>query len=203
LKVAGTPELDAERVRAGWRRAPRGYLVDANQSYRPIQIESFLQRIEGIEQVRCLEQPVKSTDWFGMKRVRRVSTIPLAVDEGCFNSYDVARLARMEACDLVVLKSAKSAGPWGCQRSAIVAGTNGLGILGSGLTEAGIGLAASIHLYCTMSLLLPAELNGPKFLADLFLEGLDIQENIVTVPEAPGLGIKVKEHVIRACAIRI
>src|SRR5436189_4942340 len=98
-----------------------------------------------------------------MERVRECSSIRVSLDEGCFSSYDVARLARMEACDLVVLKIAKSAGPWGCQRSAIVAEANGLGLLGSGLTEAGIGLAASIHLYSTLTLLLPPELNGPKF----------------------------------------
>ena len=32
--------------------------IDANQSYRPVHLESFLQRIAGMEQVRCLEQPV-------------------------------------------------------------------------------------------------------------------------------------------------
>jgi muconate cycloisomerase len=204
LKVAGTPELDEQRVRAVVEARPDVDLwIDANQSYRPIQIESFLKRIDGIRQIRCLEQPVKSTDWFGLKRVRDRSTIPIAVDEGCFSSYDVARLARMDACDLVILKIAKSAGPWGCQRSAIVGEANGLGLLGSGLTEAGIGLAASIHLFSTLSLILPPELNGPKFLADLFVEGLRVQENTVTVPDAPGLGIRVKEDVIRAHAFRI
>ena len=204
LKVAGHPELDEQRVRAVVEARPDVDIwIDANQSYRPIQIESFLKRIEGIRQVRCLEQPVKSTDWFGMKRVRERSSIPIAVDEGCFSAYDVARLARMEACDLVILKIAKSGGPWGCQRSAVVADANGLGLLGSGLTEGGIGLAASIHLYSTLSLLLPPELNGPKFLADLFVEGLRVEGNKVTVPEAPGLGIRVKEDAVRAHAFRI
>src|SRR5579864_6401086 len=137
-------------------------------------METFLKSIAGFEQVRALEQPVPSVDWFGLKRVRERSALPIALDEGCFRSYDVARLARMEAGDLVILKIAKSAGPWGCQRSAIVAEANGLGLLGSGLTEAGIGLAASIHLYSTLSLILPPELNGPKFLADLFVDGLRI-----------------------------
>ena len=204
LKVAGTPGVDEERVRAVVEARPDVDIwIDANQSYRPIQIETFLKSIEGIRQVRCLEQPVKSTDWFGIKRIRERSRIPIAVDEGCFSSYDVARLARMEACDLVILKIAKSAGPWGCQRSAIVAEANGLGLLGSGLTEAGIGLAATIHLYSTLSLILPPELNGPKFLSELYVEGLDIRDNTVTVPDAPGLGIRVKEDELRARAFRI
>jgi muconate cycloisomerase len=109
----------------------------------------------------------------------------------------------MEACDLVVLKVAKSAGLFGCQRSAAVADAHGLGLLGSGLTEAGIGFAASVHLYSTMDLLLEPELNGPRFLVDLFVDGLEIRGDTVTVPDAPGLGVRVKEDVIRAHAIRI
>ncbi len=204
VKVAGDPKLDAERVAAVARARPDADLwIDANQSYRPLHLESFLRRIDGIEQVRCLEQPVKSTDWLGMKRAREHSRLPLAIDEGCFSSYDVARVARLEACDLVVLKIAKSGGLFGCQRSAAVADANGLGLLGSGLTEAGIGFAASVHLYSSLDLLLPPELNGPRFLADLFVDGLEIRDNTVTVPDEPGLGIRVKEDAIRSHAIRI
>ena len=204
LKVAGDPAVDAERVRAVVQARPDVDIwLDANQSYRPIHLESFLKKIEGIEQVRCLEQPVKSVDWLGMKRARDRSHLPIALDEGCFNSYDVARLARLEAGDLVVLKVAKSAGLWGCQRSAHVAEAHGLGLLGSGLTETGIGLTAAIHLYSTLELLLPPELNGPEFLADLMVEGLQIEGVTVTVPDSPGLGIKVKEDLIRANAIRV
>jgi len=204
VKVAGDPVVDAARVHAVAKARPDADLwIDANQSYRPVHLESFLQRIAGMEQVRCLEQPVKSVDSLGLKRARSRSPIPIAVDEGCFSSYDVARLARMEACDLVVLKIAKSAGAWGCQRSAIVAEANGLGLLGSGLTEAGIGLAASIHLYSTQELVLPPELNGPKFLDNLFVDGLVIRDNTVTVPDGPGLGVEVREAEIRSRAIRL
>jgi muconate cycloisomerase len=204
VKVAGDAAVDAARVHAVAQARPDADLwIDANQSYRPVHLESFLQRIAGMEQVRCLEQPVKSVDWLGLKRARGRSAIPIAVDEGCFSSYDVARLARMEACDLVVLKLAKSGGVWGCQRSAIVAEANGLGLLGSGLTEAGIGFAASIHLYSTLDLVLPPELNGPKFLADLFVDGLIIRENTVTVPDGPGLGVRVRENAIRSHAFRV
>jgi muconate cycloisomerase len=115
----------------------------------------------------------------------------------------VARVARLDPCDLIVLKVAKSAGMWGCQRSATVAQAHGLGLLGSGLTEAGIGLAASVHLYSTLELLLPPELNGPKFLADLFVTGLDLKENRVRVPDGPGLGLQVNEDAIRRQAIRL
>lgn len=204
LKVAGDAGLDDRRVRAVVEARPDADIwLDANQSYRPIHLESFLKKIEGIAQIKCLEQPVKSVDWLGMKRARDRSPLPIALDEGCFSSYDVARLARMEAGDLVVLKVAKSGGLWGCQRSATVAEANGLGLLGSGLTESGVGLTAAIHLYSTMDLLLPPELNGPEFLADLMVDGLTIEGAAVTVPDAPGLGVRVKEDRIRAAAIKL
>jgi muconate cycloisomerase len=204
LKVAGDEKTDAARVRTVIEARPDADIwLDANQSYRPIHMETFLKSIASLDQVRCLEQPVQSVDWFGMKRVRERSALPIALDEGCFSSYDVARLARMEAGDLVVLKVAKSAGLWGCQRSAIVAEANGLGLLGSGLTETGLGLTAAIHLFSTLELQLPPELNGPEFLTDLMVDGLEIQGATVTVPDGPGLGIKVREDKIRANAIAV
>jgi muconate cycloisomerase len=202
LKVAGEPALDAQRVRAVAEARPDADLwIDANQSYRPLRLETFLRRIDGISQVRCLEQPVKSVDWFGMKRARQRTQLPIAVDEGCFSAHDVARLARMEACDLVVLKAAKSGGPLGCLRSAVVTEANGLGLLGSGLTESGVGFAASVHMFSTLELVLPPELNGPKFVADLMVDGLEVDGTTVKVPDGPGLGVRVDEKKIRAAAI--
>ena len=203
LKVAGDPRVDAERVHAVAEARPDVDIwLDANQSYRPVHLETFLKQIDNLTQVRCLEQPVKSVDGLGLRRARERSRLPIALDEGCFSSYDVARLARLEAGDLIVLKLAKSAGPWGCQRSAIVAEANGLGLLGSGLTEAGIGFTAALHLYSTLDLVLPPELNGPKFLADMMVAGLSIDGATVTVPDSPGLGVQIDERAIRSRAIR-
>ena len=58
-----------------------------------------------------------------------------------------------------------------------------------------------MHLFSTLELVLPPELNGPKFLADLFVRGLEIKNNVVTVPDGPGLGIEVDEAAIRAHAL--
>jgi muconate cycloisomerase len=199
VKVAGDPAADAARVAAIAAAAPNSTLwLDANQSYSPALVGPLLEAIEGIPRVFCLEQPVKSIDWFGMQRVRRSSRLPLAIDEGAFSSYDLARVARLEAADLVVLKVCKSGGLRECGKSATVAEANGMGLLGSGLTESGIGLAASIHFFSSIDTLLPPELNGPEFLADLLVDGLEIDGARVRVPDGPGLGVRVDEAAIRA-----
>ena len=103
----------------------------------------------------------------------------------------------MRAADLVVLKVSKSGGVTNCFKSAVVSEAHGLGLLGSGLTDAGVSLMASVHLYSTIGLLLPPELNGPQFLADLMADGIQMDGVSVTVPESPGLGIRIPEDRVR------
>ena len=139
----------------------------------------------------------------GLRRVRSKSPFPLAIDEGSFSSFDVARAAMLDTADLVVLKVPKSGGVTNCYKSAVVAEAHGLGLLGSGLTDAGISFAAAIHLYSTLDLLLPPELNGPQFLVDMMADGLEIEGVTTTVPDKPGLGIDVPEAKLRENALKL
>ncbi|MDE0124025.1 MAG: hypothetical protein OXN97_05545 [Bryobacterales bacterium] len=198
VKVAGSADEDIRRLESIVRARPEiDVWLDANQSYQPIQLERFLDALAEFDNIRCFEQPVRSEDWMGLRRAREKSPFPVAIDEGCFSSFDVARAAEMRAADLVVLKVAKSGGITNCAKSAVVAEAHGLGLLGSGLTDAGVSLMASVHLYSTLDLLLPPELNGPQFLADLLAEDIRMDGVTVTVPETPGLGIRVPEDRVR------
>jgi muconate cycloisomerase len=64
-----------------------------------------------------------------------------------------------------------------------------------------VGFVASIHLFSTVETLLPPELNGVQFLESLWVDGLEIDGAVVTVPDGPGLGVSVREDAIRAHAI--
>lgn len=198
IKVAGEPEADAQRVKAISAARPDATLwLDANQAYQPAVLVPFLHAIRDVPRVFCLEQPVKSVDWLGLRQARERSALPIAIDEGCFSSFDMARVAELRAADLVVLKVCKSGGLRECFKSATVAEANGIGLLGSGLTESGIGFAASIHYFGAVDTLLPPELNGVQFLESMWVEGLDIQGASVRVPDGPGLGVQVDEEAIR------
>lgn len=204
VKVAGDAEADLKRLEAILLARPEiDIWLDANQSYQPIQLERFLDALRDFKSVRCFEQPVRSEDWMGLRRAREKSPYPVAIDEGCFSSFDVARAAEMRAADLVVLKVSKSGGVTNCFKSAVVAEATGLGLLGSGLTDAGISLMASVHLYSTLDLLLPPELNGPQFLADLMAEDIEMDGVHVKVPESPGLGIRIPEDRVRESLLDI
>ena len=198
VKVGGNADEDIKRLEAITLARPEiDVWLDANQSYQPIQLERFLAALQDFDNIRCFEQPVRSEDWMGLRRAREKSPYPVAIDEGCFSSFDVARAAEMRAADLVVLKVAKSGGITNCAKSAVVSEAHGLGLLGSGLTDAGVSLMASVHLYSTLDLLLPPELNGPQFLEDLLADEIQMDGVTVTVPETPGLGIRVPEDRVR------
>jgi muconate cycloisomerase len=204
VKVGGDADEDIKRLEAiSLARPDIAIWLDANQSYQPIALERFLAALSDFKQIRCFEQPVRSEDWMGMHRAREKSPFPVAIDEGCFSSFDVARMAALDAADLVVLKVPKSGGVTNCAKSAVVAEAHGLGLLGSGLTDAGISLIAAVHLYSTLDLLLPAELNGPQFLTHLMAEGIEMDGVTVTVPDKPGLGIEVPEERVRANQLKL
>ena len=204
VKVAGDADEDIRRLESILQARPEiDVWLDANQSYQPIQLERFLAALEDFDSIRCFEQPVRSEDWMGLRRARERSPYPVAIDEGCFSIFDVARAAEMRAADLVVLKVSKSGGVTNCGKSAVVSEALGLGLLGSGLSDAGVSLMASVHLYSTLDLLLPAELNGPQFLADLLAKGIEMDGVHVRVPDGPGLGIRVPEDRVRASLLRV
>ena len=204
LKVEGKADADLRRVRLVTEARPDAQLIlDPNQSYQPIELRRFLEGLRDFRMVRCIEQPIRSEDTLGLRRIREKSPVPIAIDEGAFSSFDVARAARLDAADLLVLKVPKSGGVTNSLKSAIVAEANGIGLLGSGLTDAGVSFMAAIHLYSTLDLLLPSELNGPEFLADMMVDGIEMRGVTVTVPDAPGLGIRVPEDRLRANRIKV
>jgi muconate cycloisomerase len=204
VKIGGDLDADAAAIETVAEVAGGKPLwLDANQSYRPSALKQLLDRTSHVRTIHCVEQPVPSTDTLAMHRLRELIDLPIAIDEGSFTAQDLARAIRLDAADLVVVKICKSGGLRNALKTAQVALSAGVEILASGLTDCGIGFAAALHLFSQLELALPAELNGPELLSDLYVEGLTITKAVATVPTAPGLGVQVDEERIRAESITL
>ena len=203
VKLSGDPGHDAERVAAVIDGAPNAEIwLDANQNYSATSAMLLLDRVSGYKRIACLQQPVAARDWLGMARLRERSPVPLAIDEGFCSAEDVLRLAPLGVTDMVVLKLCKSGGLRELAETAAVAKAAGLDVLGSGLTEAGVGLAAALHVYSTLDLRLPPQLNGPQYLETLVADGLAMENGTaIGVPNKPGLGLDVDEEAIRSMTL--
>jgi muconate cycloisomerase len=204
VKIGGDLDADAAAIETVAEVAGAKPLwLDANQSYRPSALKQLLDRTSQVRTIHCVEQPVPSTDTLAMHRLRELVDLPIAIDEGSFTAQDLARAIRLDAADLVVVKICKAGGLRNALKTAQVALSAGIEILASGLTDCGIGFAAALHLFSQLELALPAELNGPELLSDLYVEGLTITKAVATVPTAPGLGVQVDEERIRAESITL
>ncbi|MFI0819928.1 mandelate racemase/muconate lactonizing enzyme family protein [Streptomyces sp. NPDC021098] len=199
VKIGGDLDADAAAVSAVAEvAAGKPLWLDANQSYRPAALKRLLDAVRDVPGIVCVEQPVPSTDTLALHRLRGLIDLPVAIDEGSFTAADVARAMRLDAADLVVVKICKAGGMRNALKSAHVAQAGGLEVLASGLTDCGIGFAAALHLFSQLDLALPAELNGPELLSDLYVDKLEITSAVATVPDGPGLGVEVDEERIRA-----
>jgi muconate cycloisomerase len=66
------------------------------------------------------------------------------------------------------------------------------------LTDAGVGFAANVQLAAAYGVSRPCALNGPQFLGDdILATRLPQEDDVVRVPDRPGLGIEVDEAKVR------
>jgi len=190
VKVGMDPAKDLEMLRAVRAAAPDAFLwADANQGYDMGTALAQTRKMEPLG-VDCLEQPVPANDWTGLRRIARNSPVPIGVDESVFSAADLLQLIKLEACDVFVMKLSKMGGLYRARLATQIAREAGLGILGSGLTETRLGLAAHVHLLAAFGGCAYADLNGPQFLADDPLAGgIEVRPGIAPVPTGPGIGV--------------
>lgn len=109
IKVgSATPAADATRIGAALAHvAGRAMLrVDANQGYQPDEAIAFAHAVPtaGIE---LFEQPCRAGDWDAHLRVARDCPLPLMLDEGIYDEFDIDEAARLQAARFVKVKLMK------------------------------------------------------------------------------------------------
>lgn len=194
---------DVAIVRAVRAAAPDAVLwVDANQAYTVDAALRVARQLSELD-IAVFEQPVPANDIVGLRRLRSASPIPIAVDESLRHPTDLATFVRLEAIDVAVAKVQRCGGLTLALRQCQLAEDCGVPVMGSGLTESDIGLAASLHLFAAFGVDTPVDLNGRQFLTSPYATDpvIEIADGVATVPTGPGLGIGVDEEVVRKLAL--
>jgi len=149
------------------------------------------------------EQPLAAGAWSDVSALRRKVQVPIALDEGIWSARDLLEAIRLEACDYVVIKLTKMGGLATARLCGEIAREASLGVLGGGLTESRLGLAASAHLFDYLAIDHPVDLNGPFFLADDPLaKGPQIDDAVVRLSDEPGLGCLVDQQKLSAYLVQ-
>jgi muconate cycloisomerase len=194
VKVGHHKALDAAIVAAVVEAAGDGYVwADANQGYT---LEEALRMSRALERlgVTLFEQPVPMSDVYAMKKLLSATGLTVALDEAAIGLPFVIELIRREAVEGIAIKVSKVGGLHYARQMCDLALNCGLTLIGSGLMDAPIGFAASVHLFAAYGIRLPVDLNGPQFIAEDYLaQPLPVRNQLAYVPEAPGLGVAIDE----------
>jgi len=194
LMVGGRAGLraDVAAVAAVRAVAPDAFVwADANGGY-PGHLGLAAARMLGAAGADVLEQPLAPGALRRCAQLVAAGHLPIALDEGIASPAELAEAVALRALDLYVLKATRVGGLFPARICAELALASGLGLLGSGLTDGGLGLAAGVALAAAFGIDRPCALNGPQLLADDVLAApLRRTADRIWVPDGPGLGVEV------------
>ncbi|MGI5507074.1 mandelate racemase/muconate lactonizing enzyme family protein [Lentzea sp. CA-135723] len=203
VKIGLHGDADLDVVRAVREAAPDAPLwVDANQAYTVDEALRVAAELKPCN-VFAFEQPLPANDVAGQRRLRAASPLPVALDESLRHPTDLATFVKLDAIDVAVAKVQRSGGLTLSHRLCQLAEDCGVRLLGSGLTDSDIGLAASLHLFSAHGIGGPADLNGRQFIASPYASGLTVRDGVAQVPSGPGLGVEVDESVVRELSVEL
>jgi len=178
--------------------------VDANQGYT-VDVALRVDRALAELGVAAFEQPLPANDIDGLRRLRDRARVPVALDESLRHPTDLANFVKLGAIDVAIAKVQRSGGLTLSRRLCQYAEDSGVRLMGSGLTESDVGLAASLHLFSAFGIDTPVDLNGRQFIESPYARGLtvEIADGEARVPSAPGLGVEVDEEYVRAHVVPV
>jgi L-alanine-DL-glutamate epimerase-like enolase superfamily enzyme len=197
---ATNPMLDVDRV-AAVREAvgPEiGIKVDVNQGWRNPGAAIGAIRAMAPSRPAYIEQPVLWWDMEGLAEVRRQTGAVIMIDEGCHDARDMLRAATLRAADLVNIKLMKTGGIINALKLNAIAEAAGISAQVGTMVESSIASAAGLHTAIAMTNVRTVEMGGPLMLAEDIGDACTwYQNDTVTVPDLPGLGIDVDVDRIR------
>ncbi len=193
VKIGKDFALDLERVAAVVKLAPRCRLyLDANQGFSAEETLKFLRELKqrlvaqrrrqglrgggrasyvharpaqslrsfGIE---LLEQPVPAQDWEGLKKVSRLSEVPVCADESVRSVGEAVRIIREKAAPVINLKLMKT-GIIRSREIARLAHAKGIKLMMGGMLESSLAMTTAAHLAAGLGCFDFIDLDTPFFI---------------------------------------
>ena len=171
--------------------------LDANEAWQLEKAIAILSQCVPYD-IQYIEQPLKAQDLVGMRTLRREIPIPIAVDEAVHNLESVFLVLDNEVADILVIKPQLAGGIRIAQQMIQAASERGVGCVITSTLEAGIGLAAELHLAAASpQVTLECGLATLPLLADdLLVDELLVRDGFLAVPTGPGLGVELDQQAL-------
>ena len=174
-------------------------MVDANQGWSLEEALTFFDGIGDLPLV-LIEQPVKADDHESLIRLRKVSPVPVSVDESLQTVEDARLIVKKKAASVFSIKVSKNGGLRTGLEIGHIAQENGISVLMNSMLELGITQCASLHLGCVLHNILDcghAYMSTLRMSDDITDFSDFIHQGKAGLPSGPGLGICVYERKIK------
>jgi L-Ala-D/L-Glu epimerase len=177
--------------------------LDANEAWQLEEAIALLSQCVPYD-IQYIEQPLHAQDLAGMHTLRQKIPIPIAVDEAVYNLESVNLVLDSEVADILVIKPQLAGGLRNAQQMIQAAFERGVGCVITSTVEAGVGVAAGLHLAAASpAVTLECGLATlPLLTDDLLTEGLFVRDSFMVVPIGPGLGVELDQQALSRYARR-
>lgn len=199
LRVGDTLEKDLERV-SGVRAAFGDDIVlaaDAGTRYRTADVHRIAEICEA-GKLAWLEEPFTPDNLPGYRRLRDVTSTPLAAGENHFTRHELRALISEQVIQFVQADCCKTGGITEILKIASLAGAWHLQFAPH--TSASVlSTAASLHVLSVApnAFIYEADVSAINAFRDELGTPIEIIDGTISAPEGPGLGVEIDEGLIR------
>jgi len=204
VKVGTDPVKDIERIRVAREAIGEGIhlIADANQGWDVATAIRVLRRMEAFD-LQVAEQPVYWRDLCGLAEVTRSAKSSVMADEPVWSPHDAMQIIQMKAAHMLNIKLIKSGGLYDAQKIANIAHAADMPCMVGCTIETSILCAAQAHLaMASENIVYIDSLTPPEFLLEDPARGLKWTEDLVILPDKPGLGVELNESTMNRYVTR-
>lgn len=166
--------------------------LDANEKWTLEQAITILTACAQYD-IQYVEQPLRAFDLDGMYRLRQQVSTPIAADEAIYDRESIRRVLDWQAADVLIIKPQFIGGLYPARQIIQDANAAGVRCVITSTLEAGISLAATLHLAAASTeVTMACGLATLSYLEDdLLATDLTVHAGMLSVPTLPGLGIQL------------
>ena len=194
-------ELD--KLDAALDVTPRHVYVDADANQGWLNAAWTVTTLKRFSQYDNLsiEQPLPYDDLHGAVHIRSQSGVPVILDESVWSATRMAQIARMQACDRIVLKLNRLGGFFEAAKVISICESSGIGVSVDTNPYTLVGDTAVCHIAAICCHPYPVDCEGHQSFLDWGKEafvtgGILIEGGQAVLPEAPGLGVDIDWEVL-------
>lgn len=204
-----SPKRDIENVKAVREAVGEDakIIVDVNTAWDLPTALNTLREMEKYN-IWIAEQPVPYWNVEGLKALRNRTNILIMADEAIYEIWDLIKIIRADAADLVFIKVVKAGGILKGKRWVSIAKAAGLPVICGCMMGCGIEAAAQAHFIASTEWMekIPHQNLGPLHI-HYVTESAGVKDDIVKelpkyengflyVPNKPGLGVELNDEMV-------